>query len=119
MRGNLGDKHRLQHILDAISELEGFVNGVTITDFEANRMMQQACVSDLMIIGEASNHLSATIKDKYISIDWAGIKGFRNIIVHEYFKVNTVIVWQLIHNNLPDLKNVVMQALQDLEEAKN
>lgn len=117
MRDKIGDKHRLHHILDAIAELDDFVEGISFLDFEANRMMQQACVRNLMIIGEATNHISAAIKDKYNTVDWLGIKGFRNIIVHEYFKVNKAVVWQLIHNNLPDLKKVIEQALKDLEEA--
>jgi uncharacterized protein with HEPN domain len=119
MRDKIGDKHRLQHILDAIAELDDFVEGVAFPDFEVNRMMQQACVRNLMIIGEAANHLTAETKDKYNQVDWSGLKGFRNIIVHEYFKVNTAIVWKLIHNNLPDIKQVIEQALKGFEEANS
>ena len=119
MRDKISNKHRLQHILDAIAELEDFVAGVSFSDFEENRMMQQACVRNLMIIGEATNHISADIKDKYNTVDWLGIKGFRNIIVHEYFKVNKAIVWKLIHINLQDLKPIIIQALKDFEETNN
>ena len=118
MRGSLGNKHRLQHILEAIAELEDFVEEISFSDFEANRMMQQACVRNLMIIGEATNHISADIKDKYNTVDWSGIKGFRNIIVHEYFKVNKAVVWKIIHDNLQALKPIIVQALKDFEETK-
>jgi len=119
MRDKIGNKHRLQHILDAIIELEDFVKDANLPDLEANRMMQQACVRNLMIVGEASNHLSADLKDQYNTVDWPGIKGFRNIIVHEYFKVNTTLVWHLIHHNLPELKVIIKQALKDFEGANN
>jgi len=119
MRGKIADKQRLQHILKAISELESFVGGVTFEAFNGNRMMQQACVSNLTIIGEATSHLTVNVKEKYNSVDCVRIKGLRNIIVHEYFKVDIPLVWQIIHNNLPELKEVVVQALTDLERTNN
>ena len=119
MRDKLGDKQRLQHILEAILEIEEFVSEVTEIDFSKNRMMQQACVRNFGIIGEAANHLTADIKDKYSSVNWSAVKGFRNIIVHEYFKVNVTVVWQLIHVDLVEIKQIVEQALNDFEETKN
>jgi len=119
MRDKIADKQRLQHILKAISELESFVKGVTFEAFSQNRMMQQACVSNLMIIGEATGHLTIDIKEKYNSVDWVRIRGLRNIIVHEYFKVDIPLVWQIIHTNLYKLKTVCEQALKDIEEADN
>ena len=119
MRDKIADKQRFQHILKAILELEDFVEGVTFEEFNGNRMMQLACVSNLTIIGEATNHLTVDVKEKYNTVDWSRIKGLRNVIVHEYFKVDIALVWQLIHNNLPDLKIVVAQAIKDLEEANN
>ncbi len=119
MRDKIADKQRLQHILKAISELESFVEGVTFEDFAQNRMMQQACVSNIMIVGEASGHLTIGIKEKYNSVDWTRIKGLRNIIVHEYFKVDIPLTWQIIHHNLSELKSVSEQALKEFEETNN
>jgi len=119
MRDKIADKQRLQHILKAISELESFVKGVIFEEFNRNRMMQLACVSNLMIIGEATGHLTIDIKEKYNSIDWVRIKGLRNIIVHKYFKVDIPLVWQIIHNNISELKSVSAQALNDFEETNN
>lgn len=119
MRDKIADKQRLQHMLKAISELESFVKGVTFEEFNSNRMMQLACVSNLMIIGEATVHLTIDIKEKYNSVDWVRVKGLRNIIVHEYFKVDIPLVWQIIHTNLSELKRASEQALKDFEEANN
>jgi len=116
MRDKIADKQRLQHILKAISELESFVEGVPFEEFNRNRMMQLACVSNLTIIGEATGHLTVDVKEKYNSVDWPRIKGLRNIIVHEYFKVDIPLVWQVIHNNISELKIVIQQAFKDFEE---
>ena len=93
MRDKIADKQRFQHILKAILELEDFVREVDFEEFNKNRMMQQACVSNFMIIGEATSRLTSDIKDKYNTVDWLKIKGLRNVIVHEYFKVDTDLIW--------------------------
>jgi len=71
MRGKLGDKVRLQHILDAILEVEVYLNKVDFPDFIKNSMMRFACIKQIEIIGEASNHISEEIKLKFSKIEWA------------------------------------------------
>jgi len=53
MRGKLGDKIRLHHIADAISEIEQYLDKVNFAAFTENSMMRFACIKQLEIIGEA------------------------------------------------------------------
>ena len=85
MRGKLGDSIRLQHILEAIHEIETYLVSSDFTEFMNNSMMRFACIKQMEIIGEASNHISEDIKSKFTDIEWAQIIGMRNIFVHEYF----------------------------------
>ncbi|CAN5527411.1 hypothetical protein BH23BAC1_BH23BAC1_50140 [soil metagenome] len=39
----------------------------------------------------------------------------RNILVHKYFGVDNKIVWEIIENNLPDLKENVEEVLKTIE----
>jgi uncharacterized protein with HEPN domain len=66
------------------------------------------------IIGEASDHISEEIKTKFSEIEWAQIKGMRNIFVHEYFGIDSRLVWEIIQHDLPDLKNKVATILKTL-----
>lgn len=95
--------------------MEEFTKGATFDVFSENRMMVLACVKCFEIIGEAVGHLSEDIKAEYASIDWRNVKAFRNLMVHEYFKVSDRLVWQIIENNLPELKQVVAQAIATLK----
>ena len=61
MRGKLGDKVRLQHIYDAIVEIESYLADKNFSDFMSNSMMRFACIKQMEIIGEASNHISEEI----------------------------------------------------------
>lgn len=96
MQDRLGDKVRLQHILEAAKEIIKYVNGITFDEFSDNSMMLNASVRQLEIIGEASNRLSEHIHSENSNIPWRTIIGFRNVIVHEYFGLDDKIVWAVI-----------------------
>ncbi len=69
MRGKLGDKIRLMHILDAIEEIESYISQVDFDVFMENSMMRFACIKQMDIIGEASNHISTETKERFSTIE--------------------------------------------------
>lgn len=113
MKNSLGDKARLQHIYEAILEIESYINNVSFEDFQSNSMMQFASVKQLEIIGEAANHLTDRIKNLFSEIPWREIIGLRNILTHEYFGIDNKIVWDIIKNDLvsfkKQIKNIIVQ----------
>jgi uncharacterized protein with HEPN domain len=114
MRGKLGDKARLNHIWDAIIEVETYLLGSDLEGFMKNSMMRFACIKQMEIIGEAANHISDETKTKFSDIEWAQIIGMRNVFVHEYFGVDSQIVWEIIKNDLPILKKRIYEITQSL-----
>ncbi len=76
-------------------------------------MMRDAVEKHLAIIGEACDHLSDDLKNEYISIEWFKIKGLRNRIIHHYFDIDIHIVWDVIRDDLPLLKQIVANILKD------
>lgn len=116
MRGRIGDRARLNHILDAIIEIENYIMDVNFNDFLKNSMMRFACIKQMEIIGETSDHISDETKTKFSEIEWAQIKGMRNIFVHEYFGIDSNLVWEIIKDDLPDLKNKVQLIVKSMNE---
>jgi len=114
MRSSIGDKIRLQHIIDAIDEIESYVVGADFNKFKDNSMMRFACIKQMEIIGEASNHISEGVKSKFSYIEWRQIVGMRNVFVHEYFGVDTSIIWEIIKEDLPDLKVKIAEVLKNI-----
>lgn len=92
MRGNSCDFARLQHIFDAITQIQIYTKNVTFSEFVNNVMMLFACIKQLEIIGEASNHLPSQIQSKYTTVEWSEVVGMRNFFVHEYFGVDNNLV---------------------------
>jgi uncharacterized protein with HEPN domain len=114
MRGKLGDHARLSHILDAIIEVENYLFDADFDTFINNSMMRIACIKQMEIIGEASDHISEEIKTNFSVIEWAQIKGMRNIFVHEYFGIDSKLVWEIIKEDLPVLKVKVTEILNSI-----
>jgi len=115
MRSKLGDKIRLRHIKESIDEIHNYISETEFDTFINNSMMRFACVKQLEIIGEASNHVSDELKQNFSEIEWSQITGMRNVFVHEYFGIDTTIVWQIIKNDIPVLKAKIDEILKSLE----
>lgn len=115
MRGDLGDRARLQHILDAILEIESYTRQVSFDDFVVNSMMRFASIKQLEIIGEAANSLTDEFKRRFPNIEWRTIIGLRNILVHHYFGIDENVVWGIIQKDIPELKVKVVEILESLE----
>ena len=80
MKGPLTDQVRIQHILDAISEVEGYLQDVSLEEFLSNSEKRFATVKQIEIVGEACNRISIEFKDANPEIEWRSIVGFRNKI---------------------------------------
>ncbi len=91
----------VKDILESIELIEKYVENMEFDDFVKDRKTVDAVVRNFTIIGEASKNIPDNIKDKYLNVDWKGIAGFRNRIVHAYFEISNHIVWHIVKNELP------------------
>ena len=108
------DKVYLTHILDTISDIEKFMQGVSEEQFFGNKEKQYAVLRGLEIIGEATKNLSSELKAKSSDVDWKNIAGMRDKLIHAYFGVNLPLIWETVKKDLPPLKKQVLFLLRDL-----
>ena len=107
------DGERLLDILDAIRQIEKYaVRGFDA--FSQNELIQVWFTRHLQIIGEAARSLSPNLTDKYPAVPWGEIIGLRNVLVHNYFEIDLEVVWGIVQDDLPPLKNQVETILRDL-----
>ena len=117
MKHNLNDKIRITHIIEAISDLEMFLKDIDFETFEKNREKQSAVERKLEIIGEAANHISEEVLfHPTNSTPWRQITNTRNIIEHEYFRVDLEIIYKIATNSIIPLKTEIQVILNDLEK---
>lgn len=113
MKKSDGDRARLLHIPEAIQYIHSFASGKVKTDIYDDPMFRFAIERQLEIIGEAANHLSDELKITRPEIEWRKIVAFRNFVAHEYFGIDLELVWDIVVNKIPPLKNAVSQLLSD------
>lgn len=101
----------LQDILDSVNAIFEFTHGLDIDKFSNNRLIYSATIREFEIIGEATIHLSEITLSKYNQVPWRDLKDFRNLLIHEYFGVDSQIVWNTIQNDLLLLKEVVHEMI--------
>ncbi len=108
------DRERLLDILEAIARIERY-QPLERTRFDQEELLQIWMVHHIQMIGEASRSLSEELLRRYPQIPWAQIVEMRNVLVHEYFRVDLDIVWQVIHTDLPVLKEQIETLLGELK----
>jgi len=92
----------LQHIVDAIKDIESYTNGGEKV-FYSTKMIQDAVIRNLEIIGEAVKNISPAIRVKYPDVPWKQIAGLRDVLIHHYFGVDLETVWLVVEKRLPIL----------------
>jgi len=105
-------QHRLRYIKQAITDIEKFTKGESLETFCEKDMLHDAVMMQFIIIGEAIVHVENEKLDKY-DYPWYKVKSFRNMIAHEYFNIKLPAVWQIIENDLQQLKEIVETILKN------
>jgi uncharacterized protein with HEPN domain len=106
------DRTYLQHILDAIENVENYTRGATKKRFLDDGMMHDSVYFQIQIIGEASNNLSEDFLEKHPDIPWSQIIGMRNRIVHAYFQIDIEVAWDIVKKDIPILKKQIQKMLK-------
>jgi uncharacterized protein with HEPN domain len=97
------DEVLLTDIISNIRMVIDFTNGYSFSSFSKDAKTQYAADRCFEIIGEASRNLSEEFILTNPSIEWHKLIAFRNVLIHEYFRVDRNIQWNIIENTLPGL----------------
>ena len=114
MKEKPGDEARLRHILDAIAEVEAYVSGMELHDFEADSKTRFASIKQLEIVGEAAASLTKSLRDTHPEVPWRPIIALRHILVHDYYEVQSDVLWRIIQVHVPPFKVHVERMLTEL-----
>ena len=99
------DQHCLEAIIEASERIIEYTSGLKSADQLDNvNKSFDAAMMNFVIIGEMVDKLSQEFKNNHPEIEWLKIKGFRNIVAHDYFGIDAEEVWQIIRDKIPELK---------------
>ena len=117
------DRHSLESIIESIDKITSYIKGFSNPDqLNDDQLSFDAVLMNFIIIGEMVAKLSEEFKASHNLIEWLKIKGFRNLVAHDYFGVDLDAVWDTIERDIPGLKvgiiNIIKKRKKMFDEIK-
>ena len=114
MKGERDYRDSLVDIINAIQDIEQFVQDLNYNTFSKNKEKLFAVVYSLQVIGEAVKNIPDSIKTRYHTVSWRKIAGMRDRLIHGYFTIDVKRVWQTIKRDLPPLQRSMSKILDEI-----
>ena len=103
MKQTIRDEQRIEHIWHCISRIQAVAATTSREDLPDNESAQESLFFNLMVLGEAANHLSDEFHAAHPEIPWSKIIGMRNILIHDYSDIDFDIAWRVISHDINEL----------------
>ena len=94
---------RLTDMIEAIERIQSVVSGLGLEEFENSWERQWLVERGVLIISEASRHLSAELKARHPEIPWTKVAGIGSVLRHDYERIAPDVIWKLATIDLPIL----------------
>lgn len=102
----------LRHMLDETQYLVAQKEGLSKEQFLLDATLKRAFVRSIEIIGEASKKVPSDIQNRYPTVKWKSIASMRDRLIHDYFGVDYDIVWDVVENKIPSLRQDILGILE-------
>ena len=96
-------------MIEKAERIEKYCSGVSYEVFEEDTKLVEACVFNLSQIGEYASRIEKNYQEMHSDIPWSQLRGLRNRIVHDYDGVNLLLVWEIIREDMPGLRQSLLR----------
>mgnify|MGYP003517405304 FL=1 len=102
------DEVLIQHIINECNKIQNILSEISYEKFLSVTMYQDALIRPLEVIGEAAGNLSAEFVEENPAIPVSNMKGMRNLLMHQYFRVDLNLVWQTCVTDIPPIREYLL-----------
>ncbi len=105
----------LRDVVENMWDAEEFVRDMPREHFENDKKTIYAVLRAVEVIGEATKHVPAGIRERYPAIPWKEMAGMRDKLIHDYIGVDVEIVWLAVKERIPSIRPLIEQVLREVE----
>ena len=109
----------LHHIMDEMVFLEEQCSFTTYEDLIHDEVLKRSVLRSLEVIGEAAKNIPSTFRESHPEIPWKAMAGMRDRLIHAYFSVDWVIVWDVMTHEIPMQKHLIQVLFEQCREDKD
>jgi uncharacterized protein with HEPN domain len=102
---------RVQDILSCARNIRDFTSRMDFESFLDDEKTIRAVAFELITIGEAVRAIPMEIQERYPMVPWGKMQGLRNVLVHEYFRLDEEILWKTCRDDIPNLIHLLEEIL--------
>ena len=115
MREEVRDIERLRHILEAANVLIDYKEHHTLEEAQADPIVYYGLVKHVEIIGEAVYKLTLEYRASHTEVNWDDIERMRHVLVHGYYKIRPIQLWETIAVDIPALKPTIARLIEEIQ----
>lgn len=104
----------IQKMLVYSEKLIAYCNGYSYETFQADTKLVEACMFNLGQMGELVRFVDEAFEINHPDVPWRELNGLRNRIIHDYDGVNLLLIWEIISEDIPELKRKLEELLQKI-----
>lgn len=91
----------LLDIQERCQKIIRYSTGMTYEDFRDDERTLEAIERNFTIVGEAVKHLPQEFREHHLTVDWRGMAGLRDVVIHQYFGIQYRVLWDIIRDEVP------------------
>ena len=106
-------KFRVRHIIEAARKILDYTGGMNREQFLRDGKTLDAVVRNFMVIGEAARRIPQDVALAHPEVPWADMRAMRNVLAHDYDRVDADVVWKGVTEDLPKLIPLLTAILEE------
>ncbi len=108
--------HAVHDILETIGRVQAKIASRTFAEFQADWEFRFIIQRAIEIISEATRRLPGELRATQPEIHWRSVAGIGSVLRHDYHTISDKVIWDLVHDDLPQLKAAIEAMARSVKE---